>query len=56
MFLGHKGRNYEDITRDRRLATPINFIKGISAGKLHSFRLHFVSVSDERESVISDYL
>ena len=37
----------------RRL--PISrFIRGISAGKLDSFRLNFVSVSDERGSVIHD--
>ena len=52
VVLWHKGRNFEAITGDCRLATPINFIKG----KLDSFRLDFVSVSDERGSVINDYL
>ena len=51
-----KGRNFRAITGDCRLATPINFIRGISAGTLDSFRLDFVSVSDERGSVIIDYL
>ena len=32
------------------------FIRGITAGKLDSFRLDFVSVSDEGGSVINDYL
>ena len=56
VFLWHKGRNFGAITDDCRLATPINFIRGISAGKLDSFPLDFVSVSDERGSVINDYL
>ena len=34
----------------------INFIWGIAAGKLDSFQLDFVSVSDERGSVNNDYL
>ena len=44
------------ITGNYRLAAPINFIKGISTGKLDSFRLDFVPMSDERGSVINDYL
>ena len=56
VFLWHKGRNFRAITGDCQLATNINFIRGISAGKLDSFRLDFVSVSDERGSVINDYL
>ena len=58
VFLGHQGRNFRSYQRkgDWKLAAPINFIRGISARKLDSFRLDFVSVSDERGSVISDYL
>ena len=41
--------------RDCRLAAPTDFIRGISAGKLDSFPLDFVCVSDERGSLISDY-
>ena len=48
--------NLRAITGDCKLAAPINFIRGISAGKLDSFRLDFVCVSDERGSVINDYL
>ena len=40
---------------DWRLAAPNDFIRGILAGKLDSFRLDFVTVSDERGSVINDY-
>ena len=36
MFLWHEGRNFRAITGDCRLATPINFIRGFSAGKLDS--------------------
>ena len=56
VFLWHKGRNFQAITGDYKLAASANFIRGISAGKLDSFRLDFVSVSDERGSVINDYL
>ena len=56
VFLWHKGRNFRAITGDCRLDTPINFIRGFSVGKLDSFLLDFVSVSDERGSVITDYL
>ena len=56
VFLWHKGRNFRAITGYWRLAAPIDFIRGISAGKLDTFRLHFVSISDERGSVINDYL
>ena len=38
------------------ITASANFVRGISAGKLVSFRLDFVSVSDERGSVINDYL
>ena len=41
---------------DCRLAAPTDFIRGISARKLDSFRLDIVTVSDERGSVINDYL
>ena len=43
VFLWHKGRNFRAITGDYRLAAPNDFIRGISAGKLDSFRLDFVS-------------
>ena len=56
VFLWHKGSEIRAITGDCRLAAPINFIRGILAGKLDSFRLDFVCVSDERGSVINDYL
>ena len=41
---------------DCKIAAPINFIRGISAGKMDSFRLDFVSVSDKRGPVINDHL
>ena len=56
MFLWHKGRNFRVITCDCKLAAPIRFIRGILAGKLDSFGIDFVSVSDLPGSVISDYL
>ena len=56
VFLWYKARNFWGITGDCRLTAPIDFIKGISAGKLNSFQLDFVSVSDERGSVINDTL
>ena len=56
VFLWHKGSEFRAITGDCRLAAPINFIRGTLAGKLDSFRLDFVCVSDGRGSVINDYL
>ena len=56
VFLWHKGRNFRATTGYWRLAAPTDFIRGISAGKLDTFQLHFVSISDERGSVINDYL
>ena len=56
VFLWHKGRNFRAITGHCKLATPINFIRGMPAGKLDSFWFDFVSVSDKRGSVINDYL
>ena len=53
VLLWYKGRNFRPITGDCRLAASNNFIRGISVGKLDSFRLDFVSVSDERGSVIN---
>ena len=53
VFLWYKARNFLGITGDCRLAAAIDFIKGISAEKPNSFQLDFVSVSDERGSVIS---
>ena len=35
---------------------PTDFIRGILAGKLDSFRLDFFSVTNKRGSVINDYL
>ena len=55
--LWHLGRNFRTNTGDCKLSALINFIRGISARKRDSFRPDFaVSVSDERGSVISDYL
>ena len=56
VFLWHKGRNFQAIRGDCRLATPIDLIRGISAGKLDPSRLNFVSVSDKHESIINDNL
>ena len=56
VFLWHKGRNFQAIAGDCKLAASIYFIRGVSAGKLDFFRLDVVSVSDERGSVINDYL
>ena len=47
VFLYHKGRNFSATTDKCKLAAPINSIRCITAGKLDSFRLDFVSVSDE---------
>ena len=44
VFLWHKGRNIRAITGNCKLAAPINFIRGTSAGKVDFFRLDFVSV------------
>ena len=56
VFQWYKGRNVRVITGDCKLDAPINFIRGISAGKLDTLRLDFVVVSDERGSVVNDYL
>ena len=56
VFLWCKATNFQGIRGDYRLGAPTNFIRGILAGKLDSFQLDFVSVSDERGSVINDYL
>ena len=48
-YCGTKAEKFELHTGNRKsqLATPINFIRDTSAGKLDSFRLDFVSVNDE---------
>ena len=56
VFLWCKATNFQGIGGDCRLGAPTNFIRGIPAGKLDSFRFDFVSTSDERGSVINDYL
>ena len=56
VFLWYKATNFRGIGGDCRLAAPTDFIRGISPGKLDSFRLVSSSVSDERGSVINDYL
>ena len=56
VFQWYKAANFRGIVGDCQLAAPTDFIRGISAGKLDSFRLDFVSASDERGSVINDYL
>ena len=56
VLLWHKGRYFRAITGDCRLADPTDFIRGITARKMDFFRLDFVSVSDERGSVINNYL
>ena len=57
VFLWFKATNFRDIVDDCRLAPPpTDFIRGILAGKLDSFRLDFFSVSDKRGSVINDHL
>ena len=55
VFLWQKGRNIRAITGDCKLAAPIYFIRGISAGKLDSFQLDIVSVGDKCESINNDY-
>ena len=37
VFLWHQGRNLRVITGVYKIAAPINFIRGISTGKLDSF-------------------
>ena len=56
VFLLYKGRHIWITTCDCKLAAPTNFIRGISAGKMDSFRLDFVSVNDKRGPVINDHL
>ena len=56
MFLWYKGTNFRGVADDCPLASPINFIRGISAGKLDAFQVDFVSVKDERGFLINDYL
>ena len=58
VFLWFKATNFRDIVDDCRLAPPppTDFIRGILAGKLDSFRLDFFSVTNKRGSVINDYL
>ena len=54
VFLRYKATDFQSIRigGDCRLAAPTDFISGISARKLDSFRLDFVSVSDEHGSEI----
>ena len=52
VFLWYKATNFQSIGGDCRLAAPTDFIRGISVRKLDSFRLDFVSVSDEHGSEI----
>ena len=52
VFLRYKATNFRVIGGDCRLPAPTDFIRGILARKLDCFRLDFVSVSDERGSVI----
>ena len=54
VFLWYKTTNFRSIRGDCRLAAPSDFIRGISARKLDSFRLDFVSESDERGSLINN--
>ena len=54
--LWYKAKHFRGITGDCRLAAPTDFIRGIPAGKLDSFRLDYVSERDERGSVINNYL
>ena len=56
VFQWYKGRNVRVITGDGKLDAPINHIRGISAVKLDTLRLDFVFVSDERGSIVNDYL
>ena len=55
VFLWYKATNFRGVAGDCRLAAPTDLIRGILAGKLDSFRLDFVSVRDERGSVITYY-
>ena len=52
VLLWYKATNFQSMGGDCRLAAPTDFIRGISARKLDSFRLDFVSVSDEHGSEI----
>ena len=56
VFLWFKAINFRGIVDDCRLAAPTDFIRGILAWKLDSFRLDFFSVIDKRGSVINDHL
>ena len=56
VFQWYKGRIVRVITGDGKLDAPINHIRGISAVKLDTLRLDFVFVSDERGSIVNDYL
>ena len=51
-----QSHNFRGIGGNGRLAATTDFIRGISAGKLDSFRLEFVFVTEERGSVIRQYL
>ena len=53
--LWYKGTNFQGVAGNCRSASPSDFIRARSAGKLDSFRLDLVSISDERGSVINDY-
>ena len=55
-FLWYKATNFQGMRGDCRSGTPTDFIMGISAGKLDSFGLNFVSISDKSGSIINDYL
>ena len=44
VFLWHYGKNFQATTGDCKLAAPIKFIRGTSAGKLDSFQLNFISM------------
>ena len=49
-----KANHFLGITGNCKLPAHINFIRSISAGKLDSFRLDYVSFREERRSVIND--
>ena len=55
VVLWYKATNFRGIAGHCRLATPTDFIRGISAGKLDSFQLDIVSVGDKCESINNDY-
>ena len=50
--LWYKATHFRGVAGNCRLVGPTDFIRGISAGKLDSFRL---DLSDARGSVINDY-